>query len=884
MPVDARPSPDALLREAEREGRGSLKIFLGAAPGVGKTYEMLLEGTEKREAGADVAIGIVETHGRAETEAMVADLPVIPRRTVDYRGQLLAEMDLDALLERRPDIALVDELAHTNAPGTRHPKRWQDIAELLDAGIDVMTTVNIQHVESLNDIVGSFTHVRVRETVPDKVFENAKIELIDLPPEDLIARLEAGKIYVPEQARQALDHFFSTGNLLALRELALRHAANYVDARMQEHQSLTGKDGRYAGGQRVLVAVSEEPGSERILRAAKRLADALKAPMTALYVETPSAARYSDENRTTLARTLSLAGTFGATLVSVPATSVPEAILSQCRETRATQLVIGKSRDRSRWVRRRDRVLRDLLDNTKGVAVHVIPLEEERSKGTWASRILRGSWRGDFIALVLVGALTALAYGAQPWLGRGPVDLLYLVPVIASASLYGFRAGLVAALAAGIAYNFFFLPPIYTFIIYSPANVITAILLVLVALLTGQLAARARAAAALAMRSARENAALARFATRLGAVNEPTETAQIVCDEVRALLAVQTIVLHASKEGARITASGQAEPNLTSVDHAAASWALEHGEPAGNGTDTLTASAWQFRPLKTSLGVLAVLGLRGPPGRAPIPAERAALAESLIDQAALAHERLKLELDMREVEVVRQRDTLRATLLASLSHDLRTPLTAVTAAAEAMRPSGEDADLVETVRTEARRLGRFLSDLLELTRIEEGAVTPDFTATDLTDVVSSALADLPKSYAHREIETTIDPDVPFVRADGVLLHHALLNLIDNALKYSPDNTPVHVIARMGRRGPVIDVLDRGPGIPNGAELRIFDRFARGETSDRTGGSGLGLAIVKGFADAMGFGVEASRRQRGGSRFSIRIPKNAVINIDLEDIA
>ena len=426
MTEDTRPSPDALLREAAREGRGSLKIFLGAAPGVGKTYEMLIEGTEKRKAGADVVIGIVETHGRAETGAMVADLPVIPRRQVDYSGQTLTEMDLDALLERRPDIALVDELAHTNAPGSRHPKRWQDIAELLDAGIDVMTTVNIQHVESLNDVVGSFTHVRVRETVPDRVFENAEIELIDLPPEDLIARLEAGKIYVPEQARQALDHFFSTGNLLALRELALRHAAQYVDARMQEHQSLTGRERAYSGGQRVLVAVSEEPGSERILRAAKRLADALKAPMTALYVETPRTARYSDADRTTLARTLSLAATFGATLVSVPATSVPEAILAQCRETRATQLVIGKSRDRAGWGRRRDRVLRDLLDNSRGVAVHVIPLEGERAAGAWRALIPQGTWRGDLVALALVGALTALAYAraalAWPRSGRSSLS------------------------------------------------------------------------------------------------------------------------------------------------------------------------------------------------------------------------------------------------------------------------------------------------------------------------------------------------------------------------------------------------------------------------------------------------------------------------------
>ncbi|WP_418595519.1 ATP-binding protein [Ponticoccus sp. (in: a-proteobacteria)] len=884
MTEETRPSPDALLREAEREGRGTLKIFLGAAPGVGKTYEMLLEGAEKRKAGKDVVIGIVETHGRKETEALVAPLPVVPRKELVYKGQTLTEMDIDVVLERRPQIVLVDELAHTNAPGSRHPKRWQDIKELLAAGIDVMTTVNIQHVESLNDVVGSFTHVRVRETVPDKVFENAEIELIDLPPEDLIVRLEAGKVYIPDQARQALDHFFSKGNLLALRELALRHAAQYVDARIKEHQSVTGREG-YGGGQRVLVAISEAAGGEQVVRAAKRLADALKAPLIALYVETPSAARLSDAEKTQLARTLALASSLDATLQSVPATSVQEAILAQCRETRATQLVIGSSRHGGRgFPPFRRSIVKDLIDRTSGVAVHVVPLAEERRGGDWRRYLPAAPFTGDGVALGAVGVTTLVLFFAQGWIGRGPIDMLYLVPVIASASLFGFRSGLVAAVAAGIAYNFFFLPPVYTFNIYGPANVITAILLVIVAIITGQLAAQARAAAGLAMRSARENASLARFATRLGAASDTSETAQIVCDEVRSILVVQTTILHGSENGVKITASGQTKPELSSVDRAAAEWAFEHGEAAGRGTNTLTASDWQFRPLKTSLGTLAVLGLRSPSGRDAVPTKRAALTESLIDQAALAHERLKLETDMREMEVVRQRDSLRAALLASLSHDLRTPLTAVTAAAEALSSSGEDAELVETVRSEARRLNRFLSDLLDLTRIEEGAVTPDLQPIDLTDAITSAIADLAALLEGRKVQTSIDPNLPLVRADAVLLHHAILNLINNAVKYSPEEEPIEVVARMGRRGPVIDVLDRGPGIPQGSEQRIFDRFARGETSDRTGGSGLGLAIVKGFSQAMGFSVEAARRQRGGSRFTIRIPPEAIVQVSMEDIA
>lgn len=870
---ETRPSPDALLREAEREGRGTLKIFLGAAPGVGKTYEMLREAADKHASGCDVVIGVVETHGRSDTAALVAPLPVIPRREVYYRGQNLSEMDLDAILARRPQVVLVDELAHTNASGSRHKKRWQDIEELLSLGIDVMTTVNIQHVESLSDVVGAFTHVRIRETVPDRVFETAEIELIDLPPEDLIARLEAGKIYASEQARQALGHFFSKGNLLALRELALRHAAQVVDARIREHQGLTGQDSN-GGGQHVLAAVSGAPGSEQVVRSAKRLAVALHAPLTLLHVETPASERQSPEARTQLACTLALGASLGAALQSVPATSVPEAVLAQCRESRVTHLVIGRAKRGLGW---RRPVVRTLLDRSNGFAVHVVPISQPWQSRDWRA-VFGGGWSGDFAAVVGVVAMTLVAYLTQGWIGRGPIDMLYLVPVIASASLFGFRAGVVAAIAAGFAYNFVFLPPVYTFIIYGPANLITAVLLVVVAILTGHLAARARAAAGLAMRSARENAALARFATRLGAAQSRTETAQIVCEEIRTLLAVQTLVLQGQDDGLLIAASGQTPPELTAVDRAAAEWALAHGEAAGRGTSTLSASDWQFRPLKTALGTLAVLGLRSPAGRDPIPAERAALAVSLIDQAALAHERLKLEAEMRDMEVMRQRDSLRAALLASLSHDLRTPLTAVTAAAEALRAEGQEANLVQTVLTEARRLSRFLSNLLDLTRIEEGAVCPDPQPLDLTDTIAAAVTDIQRRLDGRSLCSSVDPNLPLVRADAALLHHALLNLLDNAVKYTPADAPIEITARMGRRGPVIDVLDRGPGIPPGSEQRIFDRFARGESSDRTGGSGLGLAIVKGFAEAMGFSVEAARRQRGGSRFSIRMPPEAIVQI------
>lgn len=875
---EGRPSPEALLRQAAREERGRLKIFLGAAPGVGKTYEMLLEGAEKLRGGADVVVGVVETHGRAETEALVAPFEVIPRRAIAYRGQTLTEMDLDAILARAPQVVLVDELAHTNAPGSRHPKRWQDIEELVAAGIDVLTTVNIQHLESLNDVVGSITRVRVRESVPDRVFEGAEIEVVDLPPDDLIARLRAGKVYVPEEAGRALDNFFTVQNLSALRELALRRAAQAVDQRMLDHLRASAAAGSWAAGERVLVAVSEEPGALAVVRAAKRLADALHASLTAVHVETPRSAGFDEARRRRLGDALTLASELGAALVSVPATSVQEGLRGQIREVRATQLVIGKSRRSRLFELRHGSVVRDLLATTRGVAVHVIPLGAEHEGGRKAATtgIVRpGSRRGTLQGLALV-ALTALAAKlAEPWLGYAGLDLLFLVPVIATAARFGMGPGLVAALAAGTAYNFLFLPPVLTFVVYDPRNAVTVVMLVAVGLVTSRLAARVRDAAALSAKSARENAALARFAARLGALSDAEGTARAVCAEVGGILGVRTAMIAGGEDGVRIVASEPEGAALGPTDRAAAQWALERGEATGAGTGTLTGSPWQFRPLATAMGTLAVLGLRHPTGGHPIPPERAGLAASLIDQAALAHERLALEAETRDLRATRERDSLRTALLTSLGHDLRTPLTAVTAAAEALGQGGDPA-LVDTIRSEARRLDRFLGDLLEVVRIEDGAVAPALEPVDLTDVVSGVLRDLAGPLRGREVAVDVAPDLPLVRADPVLLQHALLNLVDNAAKYSPESAPIEIRAHDRGRSLVLSVRDHGSGLPPGAERTIFERFRRGQTSDRTGGAGLGLAIVQGFAAAMGLAVRAANAPGGGARFAIAFPAQAIL--------
>ncbi len=579
--TDKRPSPDALLRAAEREARGQLKIFLGAAPGVGKTYEMLSEGAARLRGGTDVVVGLVETHGRAETEVLVEPFEVIPRRTLDYRGQALTEMDIDAILGRHPALVLVDELAHSNVEGSRHPKRWQDIQELLDAGIDVFSTLNIQHVESLNDVVASFTRVRVRETVPDSVLEDAEIEVVDIPPDELIERLKQGKVYIPAEATRALGHFFSKANLSALREMALRRAAMSVDRQMLEHLDATALPGAFAAGERVLVAVSELPGAEALVRTTKRLADALRAPWTAVYIETPRAEGFGTEEKARIAATLRLASSLGATIATVPAESVIDGLQAQVEGMRATQLVIGKSR-RSWWFElRHGSVVEKLLRNVEGLAIHVIPADVSAP-----SRRVGQGFRWDAgpavyaVVIAFVAGTTLLAKLVEPWIGTGAIDLLYLLPVVAAASRYGLRPGLAAGLLAALAFNFFFLPPLYSFTITEPQSVLTVLVLIAIATFTSRLTGGMRSRAAIGVRSARENAALAAFAQALTRVSDAQSTADTVCIEVSRLLDVNTVLLAERDGQSAIIAAAPSVSALTPIDVAAADWAFKRGETA----------------------------------------------------------------------------------------------------------------------------------------------------------------------------------------------------------------------------------------------------------------------------------------------------------------
>lgn len=891
MPAGAgeRPDPNALLRQAAEEGRGRLKIFLGAAPGVGKTYEMLAEGAARRRDGVDVVIGVVETHGRVETEALTRGHEIVPRREVAYEGRTLREMDLDAILARAPRLVLVDELAHTNAPGSRHPKRYQDVEELLAAGIDVYSTVNIQHVESLNDIVASFTRVRVRETVPDSVLERAEIEVVDIPPDELIDRLKAGKVYLPEEASRALGHFFSKSNLSALRELALRRAAQAVDARMLEDVRALGLGGTWAGSERIVVAINELPGADLLVRAGKRVADGLRGPWTAVFIETPRAAAFTAEQQQRVAAAMTLATQLGGAVASVPASDVVDGIQRFLADARATQLVMGKSR-RSRWFELRhgsvvDRVIRD----TPGVTVHVLPVPplQPSARGAVRPGPSWGTPSGYGVTTLLVAAVTAVASALQHVLDLGNVALLYLLPVMAAASLFGLRTGLYAGLASTLAYNFFFLPPVGTLSISNPENLISVVVLLGIAIATSHLTARVRAQADLAAASARTNAMLAGFLHRLGGVGDTDAAAQMICDDIHRLLAVQVVVLMPSRLGGTldVIAASDSSYRLEAMDQAAAAWALDNGAVTGKGSATLAVSEWLFQPLRAGDRILGVLGVASERAGAPVRADQLPLLRSLLDQSALVLERLRLQGEMRDVEAVRTRDRLRAALLSSVSHDLRTPLTAVIAAAAQLH-HGATPELIGTIEGEAARLHRFVANLLDMARVEAGALRLRLEPVDLSDAVTGAAHDARRALEGHAVRLDVPPDLPLVRADPQLLHHCLLNLLDNAGRYGDPGSEI-VIEGRNRYGEIrLAVLDHGPGLPPGREGEVFETFRRLEGSDRVAsGTGLGLAIVRAFAEAMGMTVAATNRADGaGAAFALVVPPALLVrDLPAEDM-
>ncbi|GEL43656.1 two-component sensor histidine kinase [Methylorubrum extorquens] len=884
-----RPSPDALLEAARREERtrGRLKVFLGAAPGVGKTYEMLTIGRARLTAGADVVVGVVETHGRAETEALLDGFEAIPRRAVPYRGTVLEEMDLDALLARRPALALVDELAHTNAPGSRHPKRYQDVEELLDAGIDVLTTLNIQHVESLNDVVASITGIRVRETVPDSILDRADdIEVVDLNPDDLIERLKVGKVYVPANAERALKHYFSRGNLTALRELALRRTADRVDDELLSHMRANAIPGPWAAGERVLVCVSEDPRSAGLVRYAKRLADRLHAPWTALVVEGPRAASLSEAARDRVAEALRLADRLGGDAVTLPGgRRIADDILAYARAANVNHIVVGKA-TRS-WIFElvNGSVVHDLVRRSGNISVHVVPGEvapaETASRRAVATAAPPATFdaRSYALALLVTGAGLGLALLLEPSTGVENADLMLLTAVVAVAVRWGLGPSLAAVVAASLSYNFFFLPPVYTFTIADPTNVAAFLLFTLVAVLVSNLAARARLSAVVSQGRAKATERLFGFSRKLAACGTLDDVLWATSAQVAAMLRVRVVLLLPDAQTVAVRAGYPPEDMLDEADLAAAQWAFDNERPAGRGADTLPGAKRLFLPMRTGRGTIGVIGLDAD-GTGPIlTPENRRLLDALADMGALALERVRLVEDLDRAERAAETDRLARALLTSISHDLRTPLASVLGAASTLRdldgalPLESKAELLTTIIEESERLNRFIVNLLDMTRLEAGAVAPNLAPQDVAETIDTALRRTQKILAGHRVAVEIAPDLPTLRLDPVLFEQVLVNLLDNAAKYAPEGSTVTLRARQDGHTVRIEVLDEGFGLPEADVERVFDKFYRVRKSDRVrAGTGLGLAIARGFVEAMGGTVTAgNRRDRLGAAFTVTLP-------------
>jgi two-component system sensor histidine kinase KdpD len=891
MPDDSRdqpgrPSPEALLEKARAEARGRLKIFLGAAPGVGKTYEMLASGRAKMADGEDVVIGIVETHGRKETQALVEGFEIVPRIETNYKGRMVDEMNLDAILARKPDLVLVDELAHTNADGSRHPKRYLDVRELLERGINVYTTLNIQHVESLNDVVSQITRVRVRETVPDSIIDMADdVEIIDLTPDDLIKRLHDGKVYMPRTAERALTNYFTPGNLTALRELALRRTAQRVDDQLLNHMQAHAIPGPWAAGERILVSIDHHPRSASLVRYAARMASRLRAPWTAVHIETAHAVRLSEADRDTAAATLRLAEQLGGEALTLPGSSVLEELVRYATGNNVTHIVIGAPKKQT-WREVMTRSLADQLIRRAGdISVHVISgRETDVLKSRGVATVSAGQpfdLKGYALATVYVAIALGVSVILDQVLDVRNLALVFLMAVLTSAVLHGLRPALYACVASALAFNFFFLPPRYTLTISDPESVIALGFFMVVAVIASNLTATVQRQAAAARQRARTTEDLYLFSRKLAGTGTLDDVLWATAFQLASMLKVRIVLLLPEGDTIAVKAGYPPDDTLVDADIAAARWAWEHNHAAGRGADTLPGAQRLYVPLRTGRTAVGVIGLDSDRRDGPLlTPEQQRLLDALADQAALAIERIQLVADVDRARLAAEADRLRSALLTSISHDLKTPLAAILGAAGTLReyfdsmPEEDRNDLLATVIDESERLNRFIANLLDMTRIESGAMEPNYALHYAGDIVGSALRRAAKILTHHKMEMNIPEDLPMVRVDPVLFEQALFNLLDNAAKYAPGGSTIRIFGRSDDENVTIQVSDEGSGIPPADFDRVFDTFYRVRKGDQVrAGTGLGLSICRGFIEAMGGTITAGNRtDRSGAVFTIRLPR------------
>ncbi|HET6464877.1 MAG TPA: sensor histidine kinase KdpD [Nitrospiria bacterium] len=882
-PDERRPSPDQLLeqvkKEEERARQGKLIIFFGAAPGVGKTYAMLNAAQEKRAEGVDVVAGIVETHGRSETEALLKDLEVLPRRPIEYRGAILKEFDLDAALARKPALILVDELAHTNAPGSRHKKRWQDVFELLTAGINVYTTLNVQHLESLNDVIAQITRVVVRETLPDSVLDRAdEIELVDLPPDELLERLKEGKVYVAELAARAQEHFFRKGNLLALRELTLRQTAERVDEQMQSYRRGFGVKTVWPAGERILVCIGPNPRSIRLIRAAKRMAAGLHTDWIAVNVEAPSKVRESESDRKQLAEHMRLAESLGAETVTLSGHRTSEEILNYARTCNISKIIIGKP-THPRW---KDRLFGSTLDEvvrgSGDIDVYVITGDTAEPAPQPSAQPAAHPWhKGDwFWSIASVAACTAVSAAMFPYFALADLAMVYLLGIVFTASRTDRGPSLFATLLSVAAFDFFFIPPYYTFAISDVRYLITFGVMLIVGFVISRLTLRVREQANAARLRERRTAALYDLSRELVHERKKDRLCAIAVKHIHEVFSSQVVILMPEREKNRllpVDGPGTYAPDQKELG--VAQWAFDHRERAGLGTDTLPGAKALYLPLVTSSRTVGVLGALPNPSMDGFDQEQIHALESFANQTAMALERALLAREAHRALLKAETEALRNTLLSSVSHDLRTPLAAITGASTTLLDRGLTLDphsqqeLTQTIFEEAEHLNQMIRNVLDMTRLESGAITVKKEWLSIEEIVGAVLNRLSARLKDHPLATRLPKDLPMVPFDPLLIEQVLMNLLDNALKYTPKGTPLELSAAVMGDRVSVELADRGPGIPPGAEERIFDKFERSPGAG--GGIGLGLTICRAIVTAHGGRIWAENRPGGGAVFRFTLP-------------
>jgi two-component system sensor histidine kinase KdpD len=882
--MSPRPDPDELLKhvQANEKPRGKLKIFLGYAAGVGKTYSMLEAAHQRQKQGVDVIIGYIETHSREETERLVKGLELLPRRQVDYREIKLSELDTDAVIQRHPALVLVDELAHTNVPTSRHPKRYLDVEDILDAGIDVYTTLNIQHLESLNDVIAQVTGVIVRETVPDRILDEAsEIEVIDLPPDELLTRLQEGKVYVPDQAKRAIQKFFRKGNLSALREMSLRRAAERVDSQMRVYMRTRAIPGPWPATERLLVCISGSPLSEKLVRTTRRLSDELDAEWFAVHVDVTSKPELDPINLDRIGKTLQLAEELGARTRSLTGRSIPEAVLAYAQKHNVTKIVVGKPL-RPRW---KEIILGSVVDqliySSGDIDIYVINDQPHNKQ-----LVLPEDWRPHppfwryLISIGLVIFATMMGLFVQGRLEPANLVMLYLVSTVVAAVYLGRGPALLTSILGVLAFDYFLVPPFMTLAITDTQYLITFIGLFLVSLVISTLTARTKEQAEAAIQREAHTSALYTLGRDLTSAIDLNQVVNIIISHIGQVFGRDVAVFLPENEKLRLFA---ATPEYTpdSNEMAVATWAFEHDQPAGLGTDTLSAVSLRCQPLKTARGHIGVLGIHPKETGGLLTPEQRQTFDAFAHQAALAVERATLAEQARQAELLQVTEKLQTALLNSISHDLRTPLVGITGALSSLREESLDLsaadrnNLIESAYDEAMRLNRLVGNLLNMTRLEGGAIHLKLEPSDIQDAIGAALNQMEERLGKKPVKVTIPVDLPLVPLDFALFGQVLVNLIENAIKYSPQESPIIIDVTQSQNYIKIQIIDQGIGIPPDDLDRVFDKFYRVSRPESINGTGLGLAICRGIVEAHKGFIKAENRPDGGTIITISLPKEDI---------